>query len=65
MQFQEIEKSRHSIEQQKNADRMALENKLKVAANSRDENMKKMLDRLKDHVSWAQLICSRTTEKLK
>lgn len=52
MQFQEIEKSRISIEQQKYTDRVALQNKLKIAANARDENMKKMLDRLKEHVSW-------------
>lgn len=39
------------MEQQKSFERMALDNKLKIAADMRDENMKKMLDRLKEHVS--------------
>lgn len=30
---------------------MAIDNKLKTAAQIRDENIKKMLDRLKEHVS--------------
>lgn len=58
MQFQEIEKGRISLEQQKYTDRIALENKLKIAADTRDENMKKMLDRLKEHVSLTPLILS-------
>lgn len=29
---------------------MAIDNKLKTAAQTRDENIKKMLDRLKEHV---------------
>lgn len=51
-QFQEIEKTRMTLEQQKNEERMALDQKLQSAANIRDENMKKMLDRLKEHVSF-------------
>jgi hypothetical protein len=31
--------------------RVAVEEKLKIAAAHRDENLKKMLDRLKEHVS--------------
>lgn len=45
------------MEQQKNIDRLALDKKLKTAANMRDENMKKMLDRLKEHVSFHFTIC--------
>lgn len=51
-QFEEIERNRISMEQQKNIDRLTLEKKLKTAANTRDENMKKMLDRLKEHVRF-------------
>jgi hypothetical protein len=36
---------------QTNEVRNAVEEKLKVAAAQRDENIKKMLDRLKEHVS--------------
>lgn len=50
-QFEEIERTRHSIEQQKNIERVAIDNKLKTAANMRDENIKKMLERLREHVS--------------
>lgn len=50
-QFQEIEKTRLTLEQQKQQERMAIDNKLKTAAQTRDENIKKMLDRLKEHVS--------------
>lgn len=39
------------MEQQKSVERHALDKKLRVAADMRDENMKKMLDRLKEHVS--------------
>lgn len=39
------------MEQQKSIEREAIDNKLKTAANMRDENMKKMLERLKEHVS--------------
>lgn len=40
------------MEQQKNQERVAIDNKLKTAANMRDENIKKMLERLKEHVSY-------------
>lgn len=50
-QLQEIERTRHSMEQQKSIERVAIDNKLKTAANMRDENIKKMLERLKEHVS--------------
>lgn len=49
-QFEEIERTRVSMEQQKSVERLALDQKLKTAANMRDENIKKMLDRLKEHV---------------
>lgn len=39
------------MEQQKSIERVAIDNKLKTAANMRDENIKKMLERLKEHVS--------------
>lgn len=50
-QFVEIEKTRSSLEQQKEMERVAIENKLKAAALLREENMKKMQERLKEHVS--------------
>lgn len=48
---QEIERTRKSLEEQKNLERIAIEDKLKTAACIRDERMKKMLERLKEHVS--------------
>lgn len=51
-QFHEIEKTRETLEQQKNIERVAIDKKLKTAAEMRDENMKKMLERLKEHVSF-------------
>lgn len=47
------------MEQQKNVERVAIHKKLQIAASMRDENIKKMLERLKEHVSivnviWAQ-----------
>lgn len=48
-QFDEIEKTRTSLEQQKEMERVAIENKLKAAALLREENMKKMQERLKEH----------------
>lgn len=50
-QFDEIEKNRLNLEQQKNMEREAIDNKLKTATQLRDENIKKMLERLKEHVS--------------
>lgn len=46
-----MEKTRLSLEQQTQEVRCAVEEKLKSAAAQRDENIKKMLDRLKEHVS--------------
>lgn len=46
---QEIEKARHLLERQKSEERSALEEKLRTAASLREENIKKMLDRLKEH----------------
>lgn len=40
------------MEQQKNIERVAIDKKLKTAANMRDENIKKMLERLKEHVCF-------------
>lgn len=40
-----------SMEQQKSIERVAIDKKLQTAANMRDENIKKMLERLKEHVS--------------
>jgi hypothetical protein len=37
---------------QTNEVRNAVEEKLKTASAQRDENLKKMIDRLKEHVSW-------------
>ncbi|XP_055709214.1 uncharacterized protein LOC129805362 isoform X1 [Phlebotomus papatasi] len=46
---QEIEKTRTSLEMQKSVELNAIEEKLRTAATLRDENMKKMLERLKEH----------------
>lgn len=45
-----MEKTRLSLEQQTDEVRSAIEEKLKTATIQRDENMKKMLNRLKEHV---------------
>lgn len=50
MQLVGVEKSRQLLEQQTQEVRTAVEEKLKTAAAQRDENIKKMLDRLKEHV---------------
>lgn len=42
-----------TLEQQKHIERVAIDKKLKTAANMRDENIKKMLERLKEHVCSA------------
>jgi hypothetical protein len=49
--LESVEKTRLSIETQTNEVRNAVEEKLKCATAQRDENIKKMLDRLKEHVS--------------
>ncbi|KQS70608.1 uncharacterized protein Dere_GG10389, isoform D [Drosophila erecta] len=46
---QEIEKTRETLEQQKANEQKAIEEKLKIAQSLRDENIKKMLNRLKEH----------------
>lgn len=51
MQLEAVEKTRVNLEQQTKEVRAAVEEKLKTAAAQRDENMKHMLDRLKEHVS--------------
>lgn len=52
-----------TLEQQKQLEREAIDNKLKTAAHMRDENIKKMLGRLKEHVSNFHkiTICRRHT----
>lgn len=51
LQLEGVEKTRLSLEQQTEEVRCAVEEKLKTAAAQRDENIKRMLDRLKEHVS--------------
>lgn len=51
LQFESVEKTRLSLEQQTREVRCAVEEKLKSAAAQRDENIKRMLIRLKEHVS--------------
>ena len=46
-----MEKTRLTLEQQTEEVRVAVDDKLKTAAAQRDENIKKMVDRLKEHVS--------------
>ncbi|GAB0093448.1 Stathmin [Sergentomyia squamirostris] len=53
---QEIEKTRTSLEMQKSAELTAIEEKLRTAATLRDENMKKMLERLKEHERRAEIV---------
>lgn len=45
-----MEKSRASLEQQTADVATAIQEKLQSAANQRDENIKKMLEKLKEHV---------------
>jgi hypothetical protein len=54
--LESVEKTRLSLEQQTEEVRCAVEEKLKTAAAQRDENIKRMLDRLKEHVSIFILI---------
>jgi hypothetical protein len=49
--LESVEKTRLLLEAQTNEVRNAVEEKLKTATAQRDENIKKMLDRLKEHVS--------------
>ncbi|KAJ6646448.1 Stathmin-2 [Pseudolycoriella hygida] len=46
---EEIEKKKSLLEQQKEVERLAIDEKHKIAATIRDENMKKMLTNLKEH----------------
>lgn len=46
-----MEKTRQTLEQQTGEVRTAIEEKLKTASAQRDENIKKMLERLREHVS--------------
>lgn len=50
--IENVEKTRVSLELQTDEVRTAIEEKLKIASQQRDENIKKMLDRLKEHVRY-------------
>lgn len=50
-----MEKTRLTLEQQTDEVRTAIEEKLKTASVQRDENIKKMLERLREHVSLFKL----------
>lgn len=47
----EIKRNKEMLEKQKIEERNALNDKLKTAANLRDENIKRILERLREHVS--------------
>ena len=47
----EIKRNKKMLEKQKIEERNALNDKLKTAANLRDENIKRILERLREHVS--------------
>lgn len=49
---EDIKKTKEMMEQQKVEERNALNDKLKAAANLRDENIKRILSRLREHVSF-------------
>ena len=51
----EIEKTRLSLEQQKFMEKQAIEEKLKNAQQYRDEHIRKMLERLKQHVCYLSI----------
>ncbi|XP_077300994.1 stathmin isoform X6 [Arctopsyche grandis] len=51
-----VEKTRLTIEQQTGEVWKAIEGKMNTAAAQRDENMKKMLDRLKEHERRAEMV---------
>lgn len=51
-----VEKTRLSLEQQCDEVRTALEDKMNSASNQRDENIKKMLERLKAHDRRAEIV---------
>ena len=47
----EIKRNKEMLEKQRMEERNALNDKLKTAANLRDENIKRILERLREHVS--------------
>lgn len=51
----EIRRTKEMMERQKVEERNALNDKLKAAANLRDENIKRILNRLREHVSHPRL----------
>lgn len=57
-QLQEIEKTRTQLEKQRDEEREAIEEKLRLAAQKRDENIKSKLERLKEHVSTKRFFVS-------
>ena len=57
-QLQEIEKTRTQLEKQRDEEREAIEEKLRLAAQKRDENIKCKLERLKEHVSTKRFFVS-------
>lgn len=60
MHAAEIEKTRHSLEHTKSEElKIQLEDKLRTAATLRDDKIKKILDRLKEHVSCWRVISVR------
>ncbi|XP_055381924.1 stathmin isoform X2 [Condylostylus longicornis] len=66
---QDIEKTRNSLEQQKEIEKAAIEEKLKIAQSLRDDNLKKMIERLKEHERRAEIVrqnkaalCKNSTE---
>lgn len=54
--IENVEKTRLTLEQQTDEVRTAIEDKLKTASELRDENMKKMMERLKDHERRAETV---------
>lgn len=57
-QLKEIEKTRTQLEKQRDEERDAIEEKLRLATLNRDENLKKKLERLKEHVSCLVCVCT-------
>lgn len=53
--IENVEKTRLSLEQQTNEIKSAIEEKMKTASTQRDENIKKMLERLREHVSFSNI----------
>ncbi|XP_070508275.1 stathmin-1-A isoform X2 [Chironomus tepperi] len=53
---EEIKRTKEMLEQQKVEERNALNDKLKAAANLRDENIKRILERLREHERRAMIV---------